>query len=337
MAGQFSDEMRGATRTAWAQFLATIEPVRPALARYCRRLTGDVWDAEDLVHDTLMRGFGTLGFNSQELRDPKAYLLRTATNIWIDAQRRRMLEAAVLGDPALSPQSAAPAAQEQRPDVRGAGEALLRYLAPQERAAVLLKDVFDMSLDESASILGTTVGAVKAALSRGRGRLAEIERESDRPMPSESVVDKFVVAYNARDLKALLSLMLDTASIEMPPVVHEIGREGFSRDRGWFAHGANRDGPRINRLERREFRGEPLILQFTQILGREVITSIIRLQTAEEKISRIFSYTFCPEAVREVAIELGLEPGPLFYSYPLFFAAWQPGGAFMPNIVATSP
>ena len=332
MADQFSDEMRGGARTAWAQFLATIEPIRPALARYCRRLTGDVWDAEDLVHDTLLRGFGTLGFNGQELRDPKAYLLRTATNIWIDAQRRRVLEAALLDDAALAAQSSAPAAQEQRSQVHDAGEALLRYLAPQERAAVLLKDVFDMSLGESADILGTTVGAVKAALNRGRGRLAEVSRENDRPLPSEAVVDKFVAAYDARDLRALLALMLDTASIDMPPVANEIGREGFTRDRGWFAHGTNRDGPRINRLERREFRGEPLILQFTRIRGRDVVTSIIRLETADEKISKILSYTFCPEAVREVATVLGLEPGPLFYSYPPFFAAWQPGGAFMPDV-----
>jgi len=40
-----------------------------------------------------------------------------------------------------------------------------------ERATVLLKDVFDFSLEETASALDTTVGAVKAALHRGRAKL----------------------------------------------------------------------------------------------------------------------------------------------------------------------
>ncbi|GHI28032.1 hypothetical protein Shyd_94030 [Streptomyces hydrogenans] len=46
-------------------------------------------------------------------------------------------------------------------------------LAPQERAAVVLKDVFDLPLKEIAAMLSTTEGAVKAALHRGRGRLAD--------------------------------------------------------------------------------------------------------------------------------------------------------------------
>jgi RNA polymerase sigma-70 factor (ECF subfamily) len=331
MADQFTDEMRGEARAAWTRFIATAEPLRPALARYCRRLTGDMWDAEDLAHDTLVRGFGLLGSVGHQLRSPQAYLLRIATNIWIDAQRRRLREAELLGDPALAPERLAPATQEQRPLVRDAGEALLRYLAPQERAAVLLKDVFDMSLAATASTLGTTVGAVKAALSRGRGRLVDTDQPTDRPMPSEEVIDKFVAYYNARDLPALLALMLDGASIEMTPVVNEFGREGFTREGGWFAHGLNPAAPPVNRLERAAFRGEPLIVQFTRIRARDLLTSLIRVETMEGKVSRIRSYTFCPDAVREVAAGLGLEVGPIFYSFRPFYEAWQPGGAFMPD------
>lgn len=129
-------------------------------------------------------------------------------------------------------------------------------------------------------------------------------------MPSEEVIDKFVAYYNARDLPALLALMLEGASIEMTPVVNEFGREGFTREGGWFAHGLNPAAPPVNRLERAAFRGEPLM---------------------EGKVSRIRSYTFCPDAVREVAAGLGLEVGPIFYSFRPFYEAWQPGGAFMPD------
>jgi RNA polymerase sigma-70 factor, ECF subfamily len=328
----FTDEMHEGAKAAWAQFLDLLEPFRPALARYCRRLTGDIWDAEDLVHDTLLRGFGLLGSVYYRLENPQAYLLRIATNLWIDAQRRRGLEAAILGDAALQPSSpaSAPATQEDAASVRQAGALLLRYLAPQERAELLLKDVFDMSLDETASILGTTSGAVKAALHRGRGRLKEIERTTARPAPSATVVDQFVDAYNARDLSGLLALMLDSAPVEMTGVNNEFGREGFGRDQGWFFHtviGFPGDyvQPTI-RWERREFRGEPLIVQLTTVRGREVLTSLIRLDTEGGMVARLRCYTFCPDAIREVASELGETVGPVFYSFPPFRRAWDTAG-----------
>jgi len=45
-------------------------------------------------------------------------------------------------------------------------------LPPKERACVLLKDVFDYSLEEIAALVDSTVGGVKAALNRGRSKLA---------------------------------------------------------------------------------------------------------------------------------------------------------------------
>jgi len=56
----------------------------------------------------------------------------------------------------------------------------LQRLSPQERAAVVLKEVFDMTLEEIADLLATTTGAVKAALHRGRDRL-KIHKGGIRP------------------------------------------------------------------------------------------------------------------------------------------------------------
>ncbi|WP_352503014.1 MULTISPECIES: sigma-70 region 4 domain-containing protein [unclassified Mesorhizobium] len=50
-------------------------------------------------------------------------------------------------------------------------ERLVIHLPPKERACVLLKDVFDYSLEEIADLVGSTVGGVKAALNRGRSGL----------------------------------------------------------------------------------------------------------------------------------------------------------------------
>jgi RNA polymerase sigma-70 factor (ECF subfamily) len=327
MADQFSAELQNGARAAWSRFIELVEPFRPDLARYCRRLTGHIWDAEDLAQDTLLRSFGLLGSMGYSVGNPRAYLLRVATNIWIDAQRRRLLEANILADVALSrPEVLSGPNQEDQAQVRDAGAVMLQYLAPQERAAVLLKDVLDMSLDETASILATTSGAIRAALHRGRDRLKDVQPVTRRPAPDPAVIDKFVERYNARDLPGLVALMLDSASIEMPVVVNEFGREGYEREQGWFAHSVAGDPgveqPRVRQV-RRAFRGESLVIQLHTLWGEEVMTSIIRLESVDGKIARLRSYTLCPDAIREVAEALGLPVGPVFYSFRPFLAAWR--------------
>jgi len=59
--GETSDRLRDALCTAWHLYVDALVPVRPALHGYCRRLTGNLWDAEDLVQDTLVRAFAQWG------------------------------------------------------------------------------------------------------------------------------------------------------------------------------------------------------------------------------------------------------------------------------------
>ena len=138
----------------WQRFLQRTEPLRPDLHRYCRALIGSVWDAEDLVQDTLLRAFAKLGDISLRIDNPKAYLFRIASNLWVDHCRRT---AEVM--PADRSMASNP---EQSMEIRDAAKQLLLRLSPQERAAVVLKDVFDFRLEEIATILQTTVGAIKA-------------------------------------------------------------------------------------------------------------------------------------------------------------------------------
>jgi RNA polymerase sigma factor (sigma-70 family) len=153
-------------REPWRRYLDSLAPLRPSLHRYCSRLTGNVWDGEDLAQDTLVRVFSLLGKIDADLENPRGYLIRTATNLWIDRTRRRTLErefaagerASQRGTSARGPMSGAAAGSQHDParatEVREAASELLSRLAPQERAAVLLKEVFDLSLEETASVLG---------------------------------------------------------------------------------------------------------------------------------------------------------------------------------------
>jgi RNA polymerase sigma-70 factor (ECF subfamily) len=68
---ELPDAIRDQTRAAWHRYLDLLIPFRPQLHRYCRRLTGDRWDTEDLVQETLLRGFGQLGSTHGTIENPR--------------------------------------------------------------------------------------------------------------------------------------------------------------------------------------------------------------------------------------------------------------------------
>src|SRR5690349_9853949 len=192
-----SEELPGAVSQTWRRFLEVYEPLRRALYRFGRYLSRSPWDAEDLVQDTLARAFATLGGMLEPPRDPRAWLFRVASNLWVDQVRRA---ARVSGSPeeARGAAVAAEAARTER-ETREAAGTLLVQLSPQERAAVVLKDAFELELEEIAEILSTSTGAVKAALHRGRGKLVAPDPEVPRT-PAPGVLDAFCAAFNARDI-----------------------------------------------------------------------------------------------------------------------------------------
>jgi len=324
---ELPDALRDELRSAWHRYLDRVAPLRPALHAVCRRLTGNVWQAEDLVQDTLLRGFGTLGQVHHAIENPRGYLLRTATNLWIDGVRRRGAESEALA------QLEAPAAGAEPGAVREAGERLLQRLSPQERAAVVLKDAFDMSLEEIADVLRTTVGAVKAALHRGRGRLDEPEAgaASRRPRPSAALVDRFVALYAAADVAGLVALMLDGGSVENVGSSVEVGRENFPREGGWFQRAVfgHPEWPAElqytgARHERAELDGEPILLGFATRRGREALEQVLRIEEVDGRIARLRGYAFCPETMCEVGARLGLRVRTGLYRYP----TREPGKSF---------
>jgi RNA polymerase sigma-70 factor (ECF subfamily) len=308
-----ADTLRDDLRTAWHRYIDILVPLRPALYGYCRRLAGNVWDTEDLVQDTLLRAFGHWGVTYPTIRDPRAYLLRTATNVWIDTLRRRDTEARAL-TASLEDARASGANPETSTDLRDAGSRLLQRLSPQERAAVVLKEVFDMTLEEIAALLATTTGAVKAALHRGRERLREPEESaaSRRPVPSPELLDRFIERYNAKDVAGLVDLMLDGASGENVGNSFHIGRdsEGIRQFLHKVVHGHDEWPPQTRpdavRIARVEFEGEPIVLMFATRWGNEALEVIFRFEEEDGRIARMRAYGFCPETVRAVGEALGV-------------------------------
>lgn len=284
-----------ALRTTWFRYLDTVEPLRGPLHAYCLRLTRDVWDAEDLVQDVLLKGFAMIGRGDlhgpgSPVADTRAYLFRCATHQWIDGQRRL---ARLRAQPADPPPPAEPGPEA----ARMAGEALFAAASPQARAAVVLKEAFDFTLEEIADALRTTVGGVKSALHRGRAALAEplADAPTGRPGPSPELVDRFVDAFRARDVPRLTAILSETCSIEVPGVGGGRGRRG-----GWAeastGHGEVRLKPAV-------YRGETVVLFLDD---QDRVYDVARIEETEAQISRLIHHCFCPETVAVVGEALGL-------------------------------
>ncbi len=306
--------MQGDVHRPWQDYLDSLSALRPEIHRYCCRLTGNVWDGEDLLQDTLVRVFGLLGKCQAELDNPRAYLVRTATNLWIDRMRRNAREQAALQLEGAEPQSSE---QPDTADARPAARELFQKLHPQERAAILMKEVLDLSLEETASQLRTTVGAVKSALSRARGRLAERRPSAGFTAPPRETVERFMHALRDKNLDALKTMCAADVTIEL---VGGAEFENFEKGRTFFEH-AHMVMPALGFGENpwwklAEIDGEPVVLGLRTLNGVEGLNEIHRLEVEDGKIARVRCYCFCPDTLAAVAGEFDMKALPRPYRSP---------------------
>jgi RNA polymerase sigma-70 factor, ECF subfamily len=294
-------EVGDATQASWCRFLDVYEPLRADLYRYCRHLTRSPWDAEDMAQDALARAYVTLGTLAQPPPNPRAWLFRVASNLWLNHTRRTR----EVPNGALPEDEASVGAASATHATREAAGTLIATLSPQERAAVVLKDVFALSLDEVAEALSTTPGAIKAALHRGRTKLVDPDRGAPAAV-TPAVLDAFCDAFNARDLDRLTSLLLETATMELPGLAIERGARalgaGSLRSTIFGCPEGRYTPPVPPRSELRHHRGEPLLLWW---IGDQV-DAIVRVEVVGDKIARLRSYRHAPEVTTEVCRELGV-------------------------------
>jgi RNA polymerase sigma-70 factor (ECF subfamily) len=290
-------------RGPWRRYIDGIAEHRPALHAYCRRLTGNVWDGEDLVQDTLVRVFSLLGKTDARLENPKAYLIRTAANLWIDRIRRSAREQAAMVLEQTTSHAGTPA---DAPDAAPAAEQLFQVLHPQERAAILMKEVFELSLEETAAILSTTVGAVKSALSRARGRLDGRKPPASFDVPPPAIVEQFMRALRDRDMNAMKALCAAEMTGEL---VGGVELNSFGKARKVFEN-AHMVMPKLGFGEKpwwkvAEYDGETIVLGFRTLGGVEGLNEVHRLEVSDGMITRVRTYCFCPETLAVVAEAFG--------------------------------
>jgi RNA polymerase sigma-70 factor (ECF subfamily) len=245
-------------------FRKLTEPYRRELLVHCYRMLGSFQDAEDALQDTLLgawQGFG--GFEGRA--SLRTWLYRIATNRCLNARRRAsrrpakewdvpnveppeptrlgevvwlepfpdaLLEGAI--DAPIGPE----ARYEQTEAISLAFVTALQILPPRQLAVLILRDVLGFHANEVADMLDSTVESVKSALKRARAnmqhrRLTTDDREpppaADSP-PEDAIVVKFVRAWEAADLDALVTLLTDDVFMSMPPMPFEYqGRDVVAR------------------------------------------------------------------------------------------------------------
>jgi len=205
----------GAFEARYRTLLETIATLRPALHRYCARMTGSVLDGEDVVQDALFEAYRKLD-QFDESRPLKPWLFRICHNRCIDFLRRKGVREKA-EEAAAQPEETPP----HEPDTLGIGKAvehLVASLPPKERACVLLKDVFDYTLEEVAELVDSTVGGVKAALNRGRTKLAgsppaKVARSADPELAR--IVQLYVERFNLRDWNGVRELISADARLRV--------------------------------------------------------------------------------------------------------------------------
>lgn len=211
-------------------------------------MTGSLHDAEDLVQETFLRAWKAYD-RFEGKSSVRTWLHRIATNTCLSAlegRQRRPLPTGlgtVSADPTaelversevpwLEPLPGYPSDPSDPAEIVGSREsvrlafiAALQYLSPRQQAVLVLRDVLGWNAAEVATAIGTTTPAVNSLLQRARVQLAAVGPSADdRLAPPDSVeardrLARYIAAFEAYDIDALVELFTSEAIWEMPPYV----------------------------------------------------------------------------------------------------------------------
>ena len=202
------------------RFLDLVAEVRPELHRYCTRMTGSVFDGEDVVQETLAKAYYALA--EMESTPPlRPWLFRIAHNTAMDFLRRyehRNVDA-VADMEVIADMMGSHEREERGPDGERVEAALQVFasLPPVQRSALALKDVIGLSLEEAAATMDISVAAVKAALVRAR---ANVSAARAAGAARDGSVDaarlrQYADLFNARDWDALRALFGEETRLDV--------------------------------------------------------------------------------------------------------------------------
>jgi RNA polymerase sigma-70 factor (ECF subfamily) len=284
-----------------------LEQLRPAAFGIAYRMLGSVAEAEDVVQESLLRLHGALE-EGQRIESPRAYVATIATRLAIDELRsaRARRESYVgewLPEPLITDTAADPARHVEMADsLSMAFLVLLESLSPEQRAVLLLHDVFDYGYGEVAEIVGKSEPNVRQLAVRARRHVEEQRPRFDVSREErDELARRFFSAAREGDVESLEALLAEDVVLhgdgggKAPALARALhGARRVARTFGaWM-----RQGSRIPGLELRELEvnGQPgaIILD-----GEGKLLSVMTLDIAEGQIQGIRSVVN-PDKLRHI-------------------------------------
>ena len=231
-----------------AAFTNAAMQYRRELQVHCYRMLGSFHDAEDAVQETLLRAWRYRD-SLTESAPLRPWLYRIATNACLDAikrdRRRVNLRASaengatnaaaeiswlepypdVLLEPVAPRQSEPDAQIITKENIELAFLTVIQLLTPQQRAALILRDVLDWSARETAELLEMSVAATNGALQRARTTLRrhlpargrEWPAGTDATQAERELLGKYIEASEKPDPSAFAAIIREDAIFRMPP------------------------------------------------------------------------------------------------------------------------
>ena len=258
--------MRAVTTTPSTQELeGQLEQYRPELIAHCYRMLASPFEAEDAVQETFIRAWRNLDrFEGRAAL--RSWLYKIATNVCLDMlsgreRRARPMDLGPSQEPIesnLNTRSEATWIQpipdpalvvESNETTRLALVAALQHLPPKQRAVLILCEVLRWKASEVAELLDTSVASVNSALQRARATLEEQELSPTDAARSvdeadEELLSRYVAAFEAYDIDALVPLIKEDAIQSMPPFDMWLeGRQDIFS--WWFGPGIGCKGSRV--------------------------------------------------------------------------------------------
>lgn len=266
-------------------FLALVATLRPDLHRYCSRMVGSVIDGEDVVQETLARGY----YELSALQNPPAlrsWLFRIAHNRALDHLRRRRPTESLDTQEDAADTDSDPNNLVPREQAITLAMARFLQLAPSQRSCVILKDVLDYSLEDISTSLELSIPAVKAALHRGRTRLRTLSAPVEIDTEVSPTVHRYAQLFNARNWDAVRDMLIDDVKLE---VLDATSRKGRKEVGVYFTRYANMPGWQM----------VPAILDGREGLAVLPTGSFVELTIQADRIAMIRDYFHIPYLTAE--------------------------------------
>ncbi len=274
-----------------------LDELRPVAFAIAYRMLGSVSEAEDIVQEALLRVHGELE-RGAHLDSPRAFVSTVTTRLAIDElrsarARRERYVGDWLPEPLVTTGLDEPARHAEMADsLSVAMLRLLETLSAEQRAVLLLRDVFDYDYGEIASIVGKSEDNVRQLATRARRHIDDGRpRFRTTQQHRDELAARFFAAANDGELGALEALLADDVTLtgdgggKVPALARALhGRSRVARTLvNWLRHGARIPGGSIRPAE---FNGEPGALLLD---GREQVIGVWILEIGDGQIQGINS------------------------------------------------